>query len=128
VGFRRVTIPYRRAPRRHGESAWTFGRKLRYLLDSVFSFSDLPIRLLKWSGALTMTAALVFGAAVFHRKLSGEIPVPGYAATVLTIMFFGGFNSLGLGVLGEYVWRTFENTKGRPLAIVRSTQSFEAKR
>jgi glycosyltransferase involved in cell wall biosynthesis len=127
VGFRRQEIGYRRAARVHGTSAWSFGRRLRYLLDSVYSFSDLPIRVLKWSGVLTLVSATLFGLVVVYARLTERIDVPGYAATVLTIVFFGGLNSLGLGVLGEYVWRTFENTKRRPLAIVMSTKSFEGR-
>ena len=53
--------------------------------------------------------------------------VPGYAATVLTVMFFGGLNSLGIGILGEYLWRTFENTKGRPSYVVLSRAEFSGR-
>jgi glycosyltransferase involved in cell wall biosynthesis len=127
VGFKRKLVPYSRAERKHGKSAWTFGRKLKYLLDSVYSFSDLPIRMLKWVGMLALVLAMVVGLVVLVTRLTGGIPVPGYTPIVLAIVFFGGLNALGLGVLGEYVWRTFENTKRRPLAIVKSAQTFEAR-
>lgn len=126
VGFRQKLVKYERVARKHGKSAWTFGRKLRYLLDSVYSFSDLPIRLLKWVGVIALAVAVVFGSVVLISRITGRIPVSGYAATMLAIVFFGGLNALGLGVLGEYVWRTFENTKGRPIAIVRCKSEFEA--
>lgn len=127
VGFRRAQVGYTRQPRKHGESAWTFSRKVRYLLDSVFSFSDLPIRLLKWLGSAALAGAMSGGLVVLVAKLAGLIEVPGYAATILTVMFFGGLNSLGLGVVGEYVWRTYENTKGRPLAITSRHAVFDAR-
>ena len=57
---------------------------------------------------------------MLFARLVGDIDVPGYAATMLIVMFFGGLNSFGIGLLGEYVWRTFENTKGRPLFVVAS--------
>ena len=57
--------------------------------------------------------------------MSGTILVPGYSATVLTVMFFGGLNSLGIGILGEYLWRTFENTKRRPPFVVAGRVEFE---
>lgn len=117
VGFRRVEVGYVRQPRMHGESGWTFARKVKYLLDSVYSFSDLPIRLLKWLGGAAIGLALAASLVVLSARLLGLIDVPGYTATILTVIFFGGLNSLGLGVIGEYVWRTYENTKGRPLAI-----------
>ena len=120
LGFRRVDVPYVRRSRRHGRSAWSFGRKFRYLLDSTFAFSDLPLRLLWVSGILGVTLSIVLGSIVTVARLVGDLDVPGYAATVLVVMFFGGLNSFGIGLLGEYLWRTFENTKGRPLFVVAS--------
>ncbi|MEO6326418.1 MAG: glycosyltransferase family 2 protein [Thermoanaerobaculia bacterium] len=124
LGFRRLEIPYSRRPRKHGESGWSFRRKVRYLLDSCFAFSDLPIRLLSFFGFSGITLSLIFGAVVLIARIDGRIQVPGYTATVLTVMFFGGLNSLGIGILGEYLWRTFENTKGRPDHVVISSDEF----
>jgi glycosyltransferase involved in cell wall biosynthesis len=124
VGFRRNFVGYERQVRKHGSSSWTFARKLRYLFDSVYSFSDLPIRFLKWLGASAMTLAGFSSVAILGARLAGLIEVPGYTATILTVIFFGGLNSLGLGVIGEYVWRTYENTKGRPLSIAAAHQRF----
>ena len=64
------------------------------------------------------------GIVIVVSRAIGNIAVPGYAATVLTVMFFGGLNSLGIGILGEYLWRTFENTKGRPGYAVFSRTEF----
>jgi glycosyltransferase involved in cell wall biosynthesis len=118
LGFRREAVPYVRRPRPHGRSAWSFRRRVRYLLDSGFAFSDLPVRLMTLAGLTGMVLAVVLATIVLVAKLRGDIPVPGYTATVLVVMFFGGLNSLGIGVLGEYVWRTFENSKGRPGFVV----------
>lgn len=117
VGFRRQVVAYRRNERVHGKSAWSFKKRFRYLADSLYSFSDLPIRLLISVGALSLLAAVVFALAVLAAKVTGSIAVPGYAATVLAITFFGGLNSLGLGLIGGYTWRAYENTKSRPNAI-----------
>jgi glycosyltransferase involved in cell wall biosynthesis len=126
VGYRRALVPYERRTREIGVSAWTFGKKLRYLMDSVFSFSDLPIRMLMYIGSLGLLVSLLLAGIVLFGKLTGQIPVPGYAATVLTVIFFSALNSFGLGVIGNYVWRTFENTKSRPNFIVASHTTFEA--
>lgn len=126
VGFRRATVPYVRRKRTAGKSAWTFRKRLGYLADSVFSFSDLPIRLLFRLGVLGIVVSLSFGLVVLAMRISGSISVPGYAATVLTVVFFGGLNSLGLGIIGGYVWRAFENSKGRPAYIVASHEVFGA--
>ncbi|HEU4391616.1 MAG TPA: glycosyltransferase, partial [Blastocatellia bacterium] len=125
LGFRRGEVSYSRRRRQHGRSAWSFARKLRYLLDSTFAFSDLPVRLLSLVGLLGITLSLVYTAIVVFAKWTGRIPVPGYSATVLLIMFFGGLNSLGLGLIGEYVWRTFENTKRRPSYVIARQREFE---
>lgn len=124
VGYRRELVPYVRRERHAGRSAWTFRRKLVYLMDSVFSFSDLPIRFLLRTGALGLALSVALAAVVLTARLLGDIPVPGYAATVLTITFFGALNCFGLGIIGGYVWRTFENTKGRPSYIVASAERF----
>ncbi|MGV3625170.1 MAG: glycosyltransferase family 2 protein [Archangium sp.] len=125
VGFRRELVPYARRARKHGTSAWSLGKKIRYLFDSLYAFSDLPIRGLKWLGGVSAMTGLVVGAVVLTAWFLGDITVPGYTPTVLAVTFFGGLNAFGLGLVGEYVWRTFENTKGRPLAISSSHQRFD---
>jgi glycosyltransferase involved in cell wall biosynthesis len=125
LGYRRGEISYERRPRLHGKSAWSFRRRLRYLMDSTFAFSDLPVRLMSLIGVCGISLSLILGAVVLTARLAGEIEVPGYTATALLIMFFGGLNSLGIGLLGEYLWRTFENTKGRPSYLVASHFEFE---
>jgi len=124
LGFKRGEVMYERRAREHGKSAWTLKKKINYLLDSVFSFTDLPIKLLSLFGLLGVSASILLGIAVLLAKIFGNIVVPGYAATVLTVIFFGGLNSLGLGIVGAYAWRAYENTKGRPLAVVMASQRF----
>ena len=123
-GFRREEVPYVRARREIGVSAWTFAKKLRYLSNSVFGFTDLPIRVLTVVGVLGLLTSAALGALTLWARLSGAIEVPGYTATVLIVTFFGALNCLGLGVVGNYVWRTFENTKNRPPFVVASQASF----
>lgn len=124
IGFRRKVISYRRSERMHGKSAWSFRKRFRYLADSLYSFSDLPIRLLISIGLVSLLGAVVFALAVIAAKITGAIAVPGYAATVLAITFFGGINSLGLGLIGGYTWRAYENTKSRPNAIAMLHQKY----
>jgi hypothetical protein len=125
VGFRRASVPYERQARQHGTSAWTFSKKLRYLLDSVYAFSDLPIRALKWVGGGSVGVAALTSVLVLVARLLGYIEVPGYTPIVLSVMFFGGLNAFGLGLIGEYVWRTFENSKRRPIAITAESIRFD---
>ena len=124
LGFRRGVVYYSRRARQHGKSAWSFWRKVRYLLDCTFAFTDLPVRLLSLTGLLGILLSVILASVVLVAKWSGRVAVPGYSATVLLIMFFGGLNSLGLGLIGEYVWRTFENTKGRPPYVIARRREF----
>jgi glycosyltransferase involved in cell wall biosynthesis len=124
LGFRRAQVTYARRKREHGRSAWTLRKKLKYLTDSVFSFSDLPIRALILTGFLGLVVAITFTVVIVLSRLTGEIQVPGYSATVTIVSFFAALNSFGLATVGAYAWRAYENTKGRPTAVVLSQQSF----
>jgi polyisoprenyl-phosphate glycosyltransferase len=124
LGFRREVVTYTRQERQHGKSAWTLRKKVNYLMDSVFSFTDLPIRLLLSVGGGGAVMAAAFGLFVLFAKLCGMINVPGYAMTMLLISFLGCLILLGLGIVGSYTWRTYENTKNRPLAIPMQVDIF----
>jgi glycosyltransferase involved in cell wall biosynthesis len=128
VGFRRKFVPYRRRPRLEGRSGWTVGRKLRYALDSIFSFTDLPIRALLLVGALGTAVALGAGALVFVMWALGRVPVLGYTPLMLVITFFGGLTALGLGIIGQYLWLALQNSRRRPNFIVRSATRFAGHR
>lgn len=117
LGFRRQLLSYTRLERQHGSSAWTLRKKINYLMDSVFAFSDLPIRLLLRTGTAGVLAAAGLGTVVMAGRLLDLITVPGYAMTILAIVFFGALNLLSLGIVGSYAWRAYENTKQRPLAV-----------
>jgi glycosyltransferase involved in cell wall biosynthesis len=124
LGFRRKAIPYKRARRQHGKSAWTFRKRMRYLVDSSFSFSDLPIKVLLWMGSIGLLISLLFSVVLLWARLTGRIQVPGYSPIILTIIFFGSINLVCLGIVGAYVWRVYENTKQRPGAVVLREMEF----
>jgi hypothetical protein len=126
VGFRRAFVPYERRARREGRSGWTLGRKLRYAIDSVFSFTDLPIRALLLLGVLGTAFALTAGVTVFVMWALGRIPVLGYTPLMLVITFFGGLTALGFGIVGQYLWLSLQNARGRPNFIVKSSAAFNA--
>lgn len=125
LGFRREEVPYHRRAREAGESGWTLRRKITYLTDSFFSFTDLPIRVLTWVGFLGFVVALLLAFLVILGKAFGIVTVPGYSATVLVVLAFSTLNLLSLGVVGNYVFRTYENTKQRPLSLVSGRIEFD---
>ena len=124
LGFRRAEVPYERQIRQHGSSAWTWKKKVSYLADSVFSFTDLPIRGLLWTGTLGVLTAVALGTVAVLGRMLGMIAVPGYAMTLVAILFFGALNLLSLGIVGAYAWRAYENTKHRPQAVALTIQHF----
>jgi len=128
LGFRRAFVAYQRRPRLEGRSAWTLGRKLRYAFDSVFSFTDLPLRTLLLLGSIGTALAAVAGITVFVMWWLGRIPVLGYTPLMLVITFFGGLTALGLGIVGQYLWLSLQNARNRPNFIVRSASTFDRAR
>jgi glycosyltransferase involved in cell wall biosynthesis len=122
VGFKRTYVEYSRLKRPFGKSAWTFKKKFRYLTDSIFAFSDAPIALLQFSGLLGMFTATLFGFFTLFGSLTKQIPVPGYTSIIVALTFSTSAILFGLGIVGEYAWRAYENTKGRPNSIVGSVR------
>jgi glycosyltransferase involved in cell wall biosynthesis len=127
IGFRQATVGYERLPRAEGKSAWTFAKKLRYLSDSIFAFTDLPIRFLLFVGIIGCGAVVAAAAAVATTWALDLTTVPGYTPIMLAILLVGFVLILGLGIVGSYVWRTYENTKRRPLTIQQSVRTFPGK-
>ena len=127
LGYRREYIVYERRRRLEGESAWTLRKKLRYCLNSIFNFTDLPIQLLLWAGALALLLAVSASILVIVAKLRGDIQVPGYTPIVLATLFFGALTSLGFGIVGQYLWLGLQVGRRRPNYIVHSAEDHGAK-
>ncbi|MDX8538995.1 MULTISPECIES: glycosyltransferase family 2 protein [Mesorhizobium] len=118
VGFRREFVAYRRREREHGKSAWSMARRFRYMMDSIFSFSDFPIVLTLWAGIVGCALSLIFAFVTVVARLLGKIDPAGYTTLVLLITGFGSASLAVQGILGCYLWRAVENTKSRPLRII----------
>lgn len=125
IGYRRGFVEYERRARREGKSAWTFSKKLNYLMNSVFNFTGLPIRALLVLGTLGMGCAVVGAIATVISRFTDAIRVPGYAATMVVIFFFGGLTAAGLGIVGQYLWLCLQHTRNRPTYIVQSRSVHE---
>lgn len=117
LGFRRKEIPYQRLERQEGKSSWTFAKKFEYMTDSIFAFTNLPVKLLTRMGVFGLIASAGLSAYIAFGRLSGAIDVSGYSTTLIVILTLGSLNLLGLGIVGSYAWRAFENSKARPLSV-----------
>jgi glycosyltransferase involved in cell wall biosynthesis len=124
VGFRRAEIPYSRQQREHGKSSWTLQKRVKYLLDSVFSFTNLPLDLLLLTGLLGVFAVVVAAAVVLGFYLTGGIKEPGYVPIMLAVLFSTFLTITSIGIVGAYIWRIFDNTKQRPSSITMSRQEW----
>lgn len=122
VGFRRAAVSYPREARTSGRSGWTLARKLRYAFDTAFAFSDLPITIMLTSGVLGISVAVSFSVLLLVARLTRAVEVPGYTAIMLAVLFSFSTLLLGLGIIGGYVWRISESTKGRPSYLVSSVE------
>jgi glycosyltransferase involved in cell wall biosynthesis len=125
LGYRQVFVPYERLARLEGKSSWTFAKKLRYSVDSIFNFTDLPIRFLMAAGMLGTGLSILVATIVLGAWTAGLITVQGYTPLILAVTFFGGLTTLGLGIVGQYLWLALRNTRQRPNYIVRTVERFE---
>ncbi len=128
VGFRSHTIQFTRPARMHGASKFSFWRLWNLALESITSFTTLPLRLWTYLGALISLFAFGYGAYIIVRVFMNGIDVPGYASTIVLMLFLGGIQLIGIGVLGEYLGRTYIETKQRPIYITRRVVAFPAQR
>jgi dolichol-phosphate mannosyltransferase len=119
TGYRTSFIPYVRLKRTIGKSQYTFGKKLKNFLDAILDASYLPIRLISMAGLITSALGVIYSLSVVYSWLHGETPFEGWAPIMIAITIVGGLLMLMLGVIGEYVWRIYEEVRKKPNYVVR---------
>lgn len=117
LGYGQAAVEYDRAERTVGESGWTLRKRTKLAMDMLTAFSASPIRVISILGVLVGLGGLIFGGATLVRGVMGQIQVSGWASLMVVSSLMGGLTLVALGFLGEYVWRTLEETRGRPLYI-----------
>jgi polyisoprenyl-phosphate glycosyltransferase len=127
LGFTRREIGYQRLPRSGGgQSGWSFRARLRYMSNSIFAFTDFPIRLLIGTGVFGICSTIFAALLLIVLRVTGSISIQGYTPIMLSVLFVGALNLFAIGIVGAYVWRGYENTKQRPISIIRSERVFNA--
>lgn len=121
MGFRQSSIPYVKQARHTGASKWTVHRKLLLAIDSFVGFSYVPLRFMSYLGFLVAGIGGLWGLLILANKLRGSTQAIGYASTMITILTLGGLQMLMLGVVGEYLWRTLEESRRRPQYFIENT-------
>ena len=126
MGFRQTVIPYTKQARRHGESGWTLRKKLKLLVDSITAFSYIPIRLMSYVGFAVAFGGFAYALFVIFNALTGTPPA-GWTTLIVIVLVIGGIQMMMMGVLGEYLWRTLDESRHRPRFIVEATTEMTAR-
>ncbi|WP_058304401.1 glycosyltransferase family 2 protein [Gorillibacterium timonense] len=119
VGFRQTAIEYVRDERLAGETKYPLKKMIKLCLDGITSFSYKPLKLAGYAGFLCSVAGFLYMMTVFYQKLFTDQVVPGWSSLMIIQLFFSGFTLIMLGAVGEYIGRIYDESKGRPLYIVR---------
>jgi glycosyltransferase involved in cell wall biosynthesis len=119
LGFSTVFIPYSRLKRTIGKSQWTFTKKLKYFIDGLLNTSYIPIRLMSLLGMCFSVIGFLYALVIVYNRIINNTPFIGWAPIMIIILIVGGLIMLMLGIIGEYVWRTYDETRKRPLYIIK---------
>ena len=128
VGFRTYWLPFENVERIAGETKWSFWKLFNYAIDGIISFSQAPLSIASWFG-ITMTGlSFLFLLFIVIRKLLFGDPVAGWASTICVIVFIGGLQLFCLGIIGQYLAKTYMEVKNRPHYIISDTNADHAQK
>jgi glycosyltransferase involved in cell wall biosynthesis len=119
VGYSTHFIPYTACARHAGKTKWSFRKLLNYAIEGIVGFSTSPLRFATYMGLFTALGAILYSIVVVIQKLMGGILIPGYATIIVLILLLSSIQLFCIGIIGEYVGRTFEQTKDRPIYIAK---------
>ncbi len=125
VGYKQIPVYFVREPRKLGQTSFNYWKLWNFALDGITSFSSVPLKVWSYFGLFISIISFIYGSFLFLRTLISGNDVPGYASTIVIILFLGGVQLISLGVIGEYIARIYEEIKQRPLYLVRETYGFE---
>jgi dolichol-phosphate mannosyltransferase len=118
LGFKQDSIEYDKVERKHGKSKWTISKKIKLLVDSFVAFSFAPIRLVTIVGITLFAGGLLFSFYLLIRKVLFHDLVSGWTMLMTTLSLGFGITNISLGIIAEYLWRTFDAARGRPAFII----------
>lgn len=121
LGFRQASVSYKKKPRNAGKSKWSIKRKIILAIDSFIGFSYVPLRLMSYTGFAASGLGLCWAIYILTMRLLGKMNAIGYASIMITILILGGLQMVMLGVLGEYLWRTLDESRKRPRYFIESS-------
>jgi dolichol-phosphate mannosyltransferase len=119
LGFKTIFIPYERSERKQGKSQWSFSKKMKYSIDGLLNTSYLPIRLMSVAGIIFAFLGFLYALLVVYSRIFDKVPFRGYAVIVVLLLTIGGMIMLMLGIIGEYVWRAYDESRKRNIYVIR---------
>lgn len=125
VGYETHFIPYTACERAHGTTKWNFIKLLNYAIEGIIGYSTAPLRLATYLGGCTGVAAVLYLIAVLLEKFIKGIDIPGYATIIVLLLVFGSMQLFCIGIIGEYVGRTFVQSKDRPIYLAKTVLDYE---
>lgn len=128
VGFRTYWLPYENVERVAGETKWSFWNLFKYAIDGIISFSQTPLSIASWFGMMMTAFSFLFLIFIVLRRLIFGDPVAGWASTICVIIFIGGLQLFCLGIIGQYLAKTYMEVKNRPHYIVSDTNAEHAQK
>ncbi|MCL4416057.1 MAG: glycosyltransferase family 2 protein [Actinobacteria bacterium] len=120
LGFPQGSVYYIKEKRYLGKPKWTLSQKVKLVLDSVLSFSDIPIRYASVVGIITALIGFIYAFVIFYSRIFNHHFIEGWALVLIAVFILGGVQMLILGILGEYIWRTFDESRHRPRYIIEN--------
>lgn len=117
-GIKPKILSYNRSIRMYGKSSWTFAKKFNFFLDLMFGYSNKPLRMISFVGTSVAIISFLYGSKVAFEALFNQVAVPGFAAIASLLSFLTGLTLLMLGIIGEYLWRIYEEVNRRPAATI----------
>ena len=125
VGYNTEFIPYTACERHAGKTKWSFRKLLNYAIEGIIGFSTKPLRYSIYIGTMTGIAAVLYLLWVIIEKLIWGIDIPGFATIIVLILLLGSIQLFCIGIIGEYVGRTFEQSKNRPVYIAKEILTYD---
>lgn len=125
VGYDTEFIPYTACERNAGTTKWSFRKLMNYAIEGIIGFSTKPLRYSIYIGGFTAIAAILYLLWVIIEKLAWGIAIPGYATIIVLILLLGSIQLFCIGIIGEYVGRTFEQSKDRPVYIAKEVLEYK---
>jgi glycosyltransferase involved in cell wall biosynthesis len=118
IGYPQQAVSYERDPRYAGTSKWNYWKLWNFAIEGITSFTEAPLKVATYMGLLTALVAFIYGAWVIFKTIVYGDPVAGYPSLMVVVLFLGGVQLVTIGIIGEYLGRTFSESKQRPLYFV----------